>query len=82
MLSLKHMKFLDIAKTIASENKDFKNKHGCVIAKGNKLVSTGTNNHRTRMKKYNYNHLECHAELSAIMRVKPKCILWSYTLCR
>jgi deoxycytidylate deaminase len=75
------MKFLDIAKMIASDNKEFKNMHGCVIAKGNKLVSTGINCRRTRIKKYNYDHLECHAELSAIMRVKPKCILWGDTIC-
>ena len=83
MLSNKHMKFLSIANGLAEDNKDTKHKHGCVIAKGNKILSLGTNNERTRMNKFNkYDYYECHAELDAIMRVRKKqCVLWGHDLC-
>ena len=81
MLSKKHMKFLDMAICLAKDNIESKNKHASVIAKGNKLLSCGINNKRTRMKNFEYNYFECHAELDAIMRVKSKCLLWDYALC-
>lgn len=75
MISLRDIKFLETVKQMAQDNVECKRQHAAILTKGNTILSSGKNNRRTQMKNYKFGHLECHAELDAIMRAPKQCLL-------
>jgi deoxycytidylate deaminase len=65
-ISKKDLKFIDKAKYI-SKKSNMLMKHGCIVVKNNKIISTGYNNYRNRFKdNFIKESCSCHAEMHAL----------------
>lgn len=72
-LSKSQRQWLKLATKLAGKaDKRIKSKHGCVIVKGNSIISTAHNRSRTNGHWYTWNRVRCsfHAEEFAIRRAK------------
>ncbi len=60
-------KYFDICRKLASHSDHPQHKHGCVIVRGNKVVSLGYNKNSTHTRSL-HPHKRLHAEVSAIVK--------------
>lgn len=72
LISKKHTKLSSLAHNIANKSTMVMH-HGCVCARGNKVVSSGYNHYRNRFSDLpNQEFCSCHAEMDALRKLKKQ----------